>query len=140
MPSRNGNGDHHAPAGELPGEQWELIQRWFAELNLKQDKFLTRFDNSVAAFRAELKVIAPRIDTLVGEVARVSERVDVLAELVHNNNNQTVRLVDAVNELRQAENLFPLTEAVTELRNVRAVMERALDTMRDEVTGIKQTI
>lgn len=124
-----GNGERSAgPAETLADDRWALIERWFAELNLKQQRLLDKFDAGFASLKGELKVLGPRIDTLSTESARLSERVDVLAGLVHRQGNIVTNVVDAMNEL-QVSAAAPFVEAVEELRRVRSVMERALEAM-----------
>lgn len=124
-----GNGERSAgPAETLADDRWALIERWFAELNLKQQRLLDKFDAGFASLKGELKVLGPRIDTLSTESARLSERVDVLAGLVHRQGNIVTNVVDAMNEL-QVSAAAPFVEAVEELRRVRGAMERALEAM-----------
>ena len=124
-----GNGERSAgPAETLADDRWALIERWFAELNLKQQRLLDKFDAGFTSLKGELKVLGPRIDTLSTESARLSERVDVLAGLVHRQGNIVTNVVDAMNEL-QVSAAAPFVEAVEELRRVRSVMERALEAM-----------
>jgi predicted nuclease with TOPRIM domain len=130
----NGNGEH----GDLSEPQWrELLERWFAELNLKQDMFLQRHELDFADLKGELKTLSPRVDTLVGEVARISERVDALAGLVHTQKIKVDTLFELVNELRHGEHLMPIVEATVELRRSRELMEAALSEMQREVTAVK---
>lgn len=115
-------------AETIPDDRWELLQRWFAELILKHEKLAAKFDAGILSLKSELKVIGPRIDTSNAEFARLSERVDVFAGLVHRQGNIVTSVVDAMQEL-QVNAAAPFVEAVDELRRVRSVMERALETM-----------
>jgi len=135
-----GNSERAAAAAEtIPDDRWELIERWFAELNLKQQKLFDKFDAGFASLKGELKVIGPRIDTLSTESARLAERVDVLAGLVHRQGNIVTSVVDAMNEL-QVNAAAPFVEAVDELRRVRAAMERALETMDAQRAFVPDTL
>lgn len=135
-----GNSERAAAAAEtIPDDRWELIECWFAELNLKQQKLFDKFDAGFASLKGELKVIGPRIDTLSTESARLAERVDVLAGLVHRQGNIVTSVVDAMNEL-QVNAAAPFVEAVDELRRVRAAMERALETMDAQRAFVPDTL
>ncbi len=116
MTSSDSSDDPRGGNGRIAeDERFEMLFRQMTELGLGLD-----------AIRREIKLIPPRIDTLVAEVS-------ILQERLHRNNNLMVPLVDELNQLREDRRLHERSLELLEAR-VRLLSDEVASMSQKEKT------